>query len=416
MSLKSRLLPLLGGNVLAQVLQIATIPLLTRLYGPERYGEYGLFAAALLFSSMLATLRYELAIQLPKRDGIANGLAFLSACLAAVVAGLVFVLALFCIPYLNARVDAKAFALLLAASTLVLGLYNVLTALSLRAGHYRLNGLAKLVQVGAGAAGALLFFYGGFEALGLLYANILGYLAGCGLLLARLRGPLVESARRARGVHAFRVLARRYSGFAIFNAPQAIMDGLRPIAVVSFIQTTYGGAAAGYYHIANQLLQTPASVITQAFSQVHFRYLVESVGKPAIRGVMRKSLILLLSMAALGALLEQFFSRPLVDLLFGSKWIGLEMTLDAMIPLVAVNLVAAPLVYIFHATRRHREFFVWGAFYNAAAIGALSIGCVFLSRANDSLLAYSCVGSVVLGLLSIRSIVLSLRSGKADKQ
>ncbi|SBT08506.1 membrane hypothetical protein [Candidatus Accumulibacter aalborgensis] len=408
MGLRARLLPLLGGNVFAQLLQIAAIPLLTRFYGPERYGEYGLFAASLLFSSMVATLRYELAIQLPKSDSLASCIAALCLAIASMLSLVVFGLAFVLLPRISNIVDVGQFSILLAASTLFLGVHNILNALSLRFGQYRINGLVKIVQVGVGSGSALLLYWEGNNRFGLMYGNVLGYLMASLLLLLRLRKRLLFTSVGGDTLRAIRVVAKRYSSFAIFNAPQALLDGMRPMLVVSFIQNTYGGSAAGFYHIANQLLQTPASVVTQAFSQVHFRYLVESIGTSGIRPLMRRHLLLLSSVAFVGVLATFLTAAPLTTLLFGSKWIGLDQTLTALIVLVAVNLIVAPLVFVFHAKRKHREFFAWGSIYNLMAIASIWFGCSYFSEVNNALRFYAFVSSSILLAIGVHSVKLSL--------
>lgn len=408
MNFKARLLPLLTGNLVAQSLQIAAIPALTRLYGPERYGEYGVFAAALMFAGMLATFRYELAIQLPKHEAIARCLAGLAAVMAALVAVCVFGIAAFATPFFNPSIDVTSFALLLAGSTLLLGLFNVLNALSLRAGRYRANGLAKVVQVGVSVSCATIAYQLGFEALGLLYANMLGYLFGCFFLSALTSTVGQWVLPNTHWLRALRLVAKRYSGFAIFNTPQALMDGLRPIAILFFIQSAFGIAAAGHYHIANQLLQTPASVVTQAVSQVHYRFLVENMGSPEIRRRLLKVVIVLLGIAMIGGVAVASLSQPLANWLFGARWLGIDKTLNALIVAVAVNFVTAPLVYVFHARRRHREFLVWGAVYNVVAIASIWVASALLSNASDALLIYSVSSGVVLVVLAIRSISLSV--------
>ncbi len=207
---------------------------------------------------------------------------------------------------------------------------------------------------------------------------------------------------------SFVIVAKRYSSFAVFNAPQALMDGLRPIAVVSFVQTAFGSSAAGLYHIANQLLQTPASVLGQAFSQVHFRLLVENMGSANIRSIVYRSLSILIGMAVFGASVVWFFSDSIVSLLFGSRWTGLGAVLDVMVGLVAVNLITAPLIYVFHVLRRHRELLLWGAFYNTVAIGSIGAACFFLADENGALFVYVACSTAVLAVLAARSVMLTL--------
>ena len=85
-------LTLMTGTALAQVVPIVISPILTRLYSPEEYGTLALFTAIVGICSVVATLRYELAIMLPDNDGdsvriviLSIGIAFLLSVLLAVI-------------------------------------------------------------------------------------------------------------------------------------------------------------------------------------------------------------------------------------------------------------------------------------------------------------------------------------------
>lgn len=67
-SFASDVLKLVGGTAIAQDLSVLSSPLLTRLYGPEAFGIIAIFTAITGIISVMACLRYEQAIMLPKRD------------------------------------------------------------------------------------------------------------------------------------------------------------------------------------------------------------------------------------------------------------------------------------------------------------------------------------------------------------
>ena len=78
LSFASDVLKLAGGTAFAQALAILASPLITRLYGPEAFGLAALFTSIVGIVGVVACLRYELAIMLPKRDEEAANLLGLS--------------------------------------------------------------------------------------------------------------------------------------------------------------------------------------------------------------------------------------------------------------------------------------------------------------------------------------------------
>lgn len=74
---------LAGGTAAGQAIVVLASPVLTRLYTPEDFGVLAVYASLLCVLSTVATLRYELAIPLPKRDEDAAALVVL--CLVIVL-------------------------------------------------------------------------------------------------------------------------------------------------------------------------------------------------------------------------------------------------------------------------------------------------------------------------------------------
>src|SRR5690554_2501445 len=81
-------LKLVTGTTLAQIIVVLTSPLLTRLYGPEAFGFYALFASITGILGVIACMRYELAIMLPKTDEEAANLLGLSLLSVTVISAL----------------------------------------------------------------------------------------------------------------------------------------------------------------------------------------------------------------------------------------------------------------------------------------------------------------------------------------
>ena len=62
------------GTLVTQLLGIATIPIMSRLYSPADFGKLAIFAAVVLIVATVITLRYEMKILLPKVESQANDL------------------------------------------------------------------------------------------------------------------------------------------------------------------------------------------------------------------------------------------------------------------------------------------------------------------------------------------------------
>ena len=59
---------LAGGTAAGQAITVLAAPLLTRLYSPEDFGLLAVYTSLLMTIGVIASLRYQLAIPLPKSD------------------------------------------------------------------------------------------------------------------------------------------------------------------------------------------------------------------------------------------------------------------------------------------------------------------------------------------------------------
>jgi len=69
-----------------QLIIIGTLPLYSRIFDPGTYGEYVIFIGAYTVVSVLAGVRYDSAIVLPRREAVALSLSLLVVLIAVVVA------------------------------------------------------------------------------------------------------------------------------------------------------------------------------------------------------------------------------------------------------------------------------------------------------------------------------------------
>ena len=59
---------LMTGTLIAQIIGYLLAPIITRLYTPGEMGEFGIFQRVTVLLATIATVRYEYALPLPKKD------------------------------------------------------------------------------------------------------------------------------------------------------------------------------------------------------------------------------------------------------------------------------------------------------------------------------------------------------------
>ena len=342
-------LTLVAGGALAQALPLLLGPWLTRLYTPEQFGVYHLFAAVSANLAVVACARYEFALPLV---GDAVDAAALRALCLRVLAGVTLASALAAAGWL--AWSAHGWTAWLPVAVAVLGWLSLATLWATRAQAYRALAVARVVQYGGASlaqAGAALL---GAGVQGLIVAPI----AAAAAAAAVLRMPLKDEARPA--TRRWRELARRFRDFPLLNTPHAFMGALQDTVAIGMIAAWQGPMAAGFWGLSLRYLKAPATLVGGAVSQAlyprlaahgasadhdadaHAPLRVTREGRAAVRRVMAG----LAAIAAPLVLLLWAFAPWAFERLFGPQWRGAGELARALGLYIGVHFVAAPLAVV----------------------------------------------------------------------
>jgi O-antigen/teichoic acid export membrane protein len=338
-------LTLVAGGAVAQALPLLLGPWLTRLYTPQQFGVYHLFAAVSANLAVVACARYEFALPLIADPDDAAALRGL--CLR-VLAGVTALSALGAVAWF--ALGGAGWTGWLPLAVVVLGGLSLATLWATRAQAYRALAIARVVQYGGGAllqAGAALL---GAGVQGLIVAPILAAAAAAGLLRLPLPGDAAPSTRR-------RELARRFRDFPLLNTPHAFMGALQDTAAIALIAAWQGPVAAGFWGLSLRYLKAPATLVGGAVSQALYPQLaahgaagadphaplrVTRAGRAAVRRVMAGLAAIALPLVVLlWAAAPWAFER-----LFGHDWRGAGELARTLSLYIGVHFVAAPLAVV----------------------------------------------------------------------
>ena len=275
------ILTLLAGGALAQALPLLLGPWLTRLYSPEDFGLYHLFAAVAANVAVVACARYEFALPLASGDDEAEALRAL--CLRLLAAS---VLISACAGLGWALWAGTLWPLWLPAAVGALGLVSLATLNATRAQSFRRLAIARVVQHGGGALAQGLAGLVQAGVAGLIVAPIAASLAA----VAALGWPGPARAARAR----WQAVARAHRSFPLLNTPHAFLGALQDTLAVALVAGSLGPAAAGAWGLALRYLKAPATLVGGAVAQVLYpRLAALSAGAhaatPAAAGVQRSA-------------------------------------------------------------------------------------------------------------------------------
>ncbi len=308
---------MLGGFAAAQVIGMAAMPLLTRIYAPEAFGFQALLVAVATVLSLCGTLRLDLALLLATDEEEGELLGLIGCMTAIVVAVLAVALLVFGDEFsMRAGIASAGWLWLLFPMTIASIATQVATAL-----------LSRRKEFGPIARATLLTQIS-YVALAAMSAR---YCANPGLACSKMVGGLVGAlslARKGAAAATFQFptpqrLARlwgRFRQFAIFNTPYSLVGTLTREMPIYLFTAVSANAAAGLYGLARMLLSFPTLLATAALSQVFYREAAEWWGKPRLEALV--SGLLGLSMHASAPLFAVIcvWGDIFFEAVFGTSW------------------------------------------------------------------------------------------------
>lgn len=377
------------GMLVAQAAALAATPVLTRLYGPEHFGVYGVFLAVIGALAPISSLRIDAALPLAVDDREASALVrlgLLTAALLAAVAALLLSLGLGSFGGRSVGAVAIAWWWLPVALWLT-GAFQLGAAWWVRRAEAGRSALGRASQgVGTALTQAMLGVVGSLPT-GLLAGDVTGRALATAVVL--------PDAIRSRGVAMrLRDVAVRYRGFATLASAAALVNSFNAAVPVLTVGAMAGPAVAGLLVLAQRVASLPATLFSSAVSQVFTVELVRaSTGSARVAlfdAVLRQVLRSAVWPAVAIAVLAPVVFAPI----FGEAWreAGLVTTVLApfyLLQTCSASTIATVDVLSLHAQRLVRELvFVVGA--SVVLVGSLRAGWTLPAIA----LAFSVFGSM----------------------
>lgn len=332
-----------GGTVLAQAIIICATPAITRMYSSDVVGVWALFNALALTLSVLANLRYELAVVLPERDD--ESLCVVVLCtLCSGSFALLIAVALFC--FGDAALGSMGFGALarwkalLPLVVVLAGPYQALNYWFVRMRAFKLVAVAtvsqSLASVAVQVGYALLV---GRDELGLVMGTIAGYAVSVMLLSVALlrRWPSGVTLRSRLG--ELRALAHRYRNFPFFVTPYGFLGQLTSRALIFFAVAVASSREIAFLALAYRLTYLPVTIIGGAVRSVFFARAARELGTPAFSSFVSR--LISIQLLAAAPLLVAFVAEApdIFRWVLGPQWGGAgEYARWMAVPAVAVLL------------------------------------------------------------------------------
>ena len=384
------------ANATGQLAQLAFIPVVTRLVGPEVYGIFMVFQLSSAVVSLLAGVQYNSAIVLCSRRNQAAAVSALVAWLGVAVCSLLLLALAATLlapePWMRVPVWAlPALLLFCIANTL----QRIGLSLAVRAGGFRataLSGLANSLGMIGVQFWLLTRSVDGVSAL--VWGLVVGQWASLLPLASTLAGTGRELAGGAGSVRRVVWAAKRYARFPRYMLLFALNGALRDRLVQLLVGSYSNAGALGKLALAQRLITAPQSLLHQGISPVLFSFASSNPRQATSR--IAAVLVELVCVATAPIFVIVYTELPMLSTkLLGSKWVGIDAYIGWLM-LPSLLLVSTSFVdKLFDVFGQQKQLMILETVYSAVLLIALF--AVFEMRLADwAICAYSVIFTLYL--------------------
>lgn len=390
----------MSGTVGAQAIGFLLMPVISRLYTSADYGVYGAFMSVLGVVGAIATLQYNQAVVLPKKDDDSFNLLIVSCVCAlgvAVGSGLLLILS----PWLSEqliKLPSRWVGVVFGLVVLANGLHLAFQAWCIRVKAFHRTSLSHVIRSLASTSIWVLLGFWGAGTWGLIAGSVIGAL----LSLVNLYGVVRHHARQLTGYGSLpriKELAFEYRDFPYYSAPQNMMNALSQGLPVLLLAYFYDVRVAGAYAFGNKMLGVPLNIIREALRQVLFQRASEIHNNQGnLQQLFLKTTGGLFAIVLIPAAIMMVWAPQLFALVFGAEWQVAGEYARWLILWHAVAFCNVPAVLFARILRQQRNLLLYEILVLLSRTSILIITGV-LTVAFNAVVSFSVLGSLLNAFL-----------------
>lgn len=396
------LVVLLSGTLIAQLLNVAFIPVLSRVYSPDELGVLNFYIQIVTFVTAIVTLRLELSLPLEKYEGHRYTL-FRYALRWTFLLSIVSFLPIIIVLTINDfQLVFSWLLLLIPIGVLLHALFNLGMYWELGQSRYSKITYAKLTR--SGTVNGLKWGFGlmNWGALGLIISVLIGTFLSV-LVFAKGFSKSVKSIAYSSKSVKTKFLAYKHRDFYLFNLPHTLIDITRDVVLAGFIMYSFSEHDYGSFSTSYMVLRLPLVFIGEAVGQALFSKCTKLYEeRQKLSPFVTKLVLGLVGVSIIPFVTIYFFGTEIFTFVLGPKWVDAGHYSEIITWWSMIIFITSPLSFIPIVLNRQRSYFAINILRTCCLIGAVYIPIYI----NPSISFETSLGIIALTQISINVILL----------
>lgn len=346
---------LVGGTAFAQLITIAVLPILTRLYTPDDFSTLAVYTAILSLLTSISCLRFQIAIPIPKDDRKGEILLYLSVLSAFLVTIVIFVLIYSAQSLINSitQFRLKDYLLLIVLGVFFSGIYSALQYWETRKKNYKIISKTRMSQAVGGATTQILLGLLGFGVVGLLVGQLINVASG---ILRLIRSFLKKNQINIKYSDVSEIIqvTKEYKNFPKYSTFEALANSATVQIPILLIAYFVMGPEVGFIMMAIRVLAAPMGLIGTAVSQVYLSEAATHHNNGNLKKYTIDTVKTLFKLGALPLFIIGVLSPFVMEIIFGEGWGRVGVLIAWMTPWFIMQFVTSPVSMVLHIKNKQK--------------------------------------------------------------
>lgn len=388
-----------SGTLLAQLIAVGISPILTRIYTPEDFSNLALYLSVVSILTVIATLKYDKAIILPKDDKSALALVVLSTIFTLLVGAIFFFLYFFFRDYII-RVfkvqGIESWLIFVPITILARALYIILNTWFNRKKEYIV--LSKNRVFTSSINGGLKIFFqivGKLGAFGLVLSEAISQAASLCLFgnkFFKENYLAIKQLTKRDIINS----AKKYKSFPIYSLPADFLGIFSRELPVIMLSGYFGAGIVGFYMLSKRILDVPFTLLSTSVLEVFKQQATEDYHKNGNCEAIFLTTLKKLVIISIVPFLILYISAPtLFAFVFGSEWRMTGEFAQVLTLMYFFKFTSSPLTYVFYITNKMHVDLIINLFILIIVFSSIYIGYTFSLEPGQTLFTYSIGYSLV---------------------
>ncbi|WP_323703205.1 lipopolysaccharide biosynthesis protein [Mammaliicoccus sp. Dog046] len=373
--LNDSLIMVLSSGI-AQIILIATIPIISRLYSPSEFGVFTIFSNVVTVLIPIINARYDLLIITAKSDKRANILSSIS-----FVISLIIILILLPVAgvYIVLHPEYMLETILVIVILLLVSLTNIFTSYLNREKNYKMLGIINISRALFMSLIQIILGYMYFGSVGLIIGFAFSYIAGVTIGYKSFKNHFKIIKNKNQIINEF----IKNKNQLIFSTPSIFLNSLSFSVVIFFIGILFTNEDVGIYGMVTRILGVPITIITLGLSKIFMQSSHENyMSTGSFRGQLTSISGILIVLSLFLYLPFYFINDKLITAILGSDWVDTIFIIKIVIPMFMIRMIVSTVslsVIVFN--KQHIELIFQSIFLGVTIVGyflTVNIGLSFL--------------------------------------